>query len=493
METAMLKYNKISVLLVFWILISNTFAETGVCFRMQSDRLWYNEKNEEFDSFLARFTQIGIAVERDPSIKMKINGDYRGQNLETCLDEMLYPLSYVLTWDVLKGPVGGLLRLNSMKIFKQGEEFAVLPLKENPNLQLSQYDGKTFVADEILIGFKAGTSAVDVSILLNQIGGTITESIKEMGIYRIRLTPGTNIPALVEQLKNNPVTFRVEPNYVTPRPRLTPLPGNNLKAIYNPVIPDGEAYLAVLDSGLKMENVPGNIIAGTYDALHPGEEITDTVGHGTQMAMIASGLISPNGITGSDGGGSPLVAIRTFDANGNTSNYDIMRGIQYALDSGARVINLSWGSDTQSDFISRAIYHAHSEGAIVAAAAGNLPTGKKIYPAAYPTVLAIAATKSDGTLWEKSNYGKFVFAAAPGTATLPKGDGSTSGNYAGTSISSAYVAGIIARYISENPGSTQTEIVTRLGNSLSPHDKSTTLSAGKGVLDFAAVARFLGK
>ena len=62
---------------------------------------------------------------------------------------------------------------------------------------------------------------------------------------------------------------------------------------------------------------------------------------------------------------------------------------------------------------------AASKGIISVAAAGNDPTGKPTYPAAYPSVLAVSAIQPDGAVWPQSNYGSFVDLSAPGFATLP--------------------------------------------------------------------------
>ncbi len=94
--------------------------------------------------------------------------------------------------------------------------------------------------------------------------------------------------------------------------------------------------------------------------------------------------------------------------------------------------------------------------------AGNEPTGKPFYPAAYSSVIGVSALEPGGKAWENSNYGSFVTLYAPGFATLPVGYKGDPGAYAGTSISTAFVANSIANYLSRNPEATNQEVFNAL-------------------------------
>ena len=348
--------------------------------------------------------------------------------------------------------------------------------------------------DEILIGMKPGTSAEQFRLLLAQIGGTVVGSIPALGIYQVRLQPGTNILDLVAQLSNNPQVNRVEPNYVTriSGPEADAAKRADDQPVAAPPVPKGAARVAILDSGLQPgSGVDGSIVA-SYDALLPGSSLDDPVGHGTQMAMIASGAVSPSGVDGS-GVGVPLVAIRTFDDNGNTSNYALMRAVDYAIAQGAKVVNLSWGSETSSEFVETSIAYAQSKGMVVVSSAGNSPTGKPVYPSAYPGVVSVAALDASGAAWEKSNYGNTVTVAAPGVATFPVGHNGPPGAYAGTSISSAYVSRELALYFTKNPNASPADAKKALSSSVT--DAGTPGKDpyyGYGTLDAAAAGKLLG-
>ena len=98
-----------------------------------------------------------------------------------------------------------------------------------------------------------------------------------------------------------------------------------------------------------------------------------------------------------------------------------MQSIDFALSNGARVVSLSWGTETPSEFLEETIATADSRGLIMVASAGNKPTGKAVYPAAYESVIGVGALSPDGTPWKKSNYGESVMVYAPGFGTFPVG------------------------------------------------------------------------
>jgi hypothetical protein len=142
-----------------------------------------------------------------------------------------------------------------------------------------------------------------------------------------------------------------------------------------------------------------------------------------------------------------------------------MNGIEFAMNNDARIISLSWGSETNSEFLEQSFDYAASKGMIILGAAGNKATGTNMYPAAYNSVIGVGTLDPQGKKWENSNYGDFVTVYAPGFASLPVGNNGEPGMYAGTSISTAYTANLIADYLSKNPDSTINEVLKALSNS----------------------------
>jgi thermitase len=220
--------------------------------------------------------------------------------------------------------------------------------------------------------------------------------------------------------------------------------------------------VAVMDSGLRADYQNSPFVIGAYDAVSPNDQVNDSLGHGTQMTLIAAGAVSPTGVKGGADVTTPVVPIRAIDDNGFTSNYTLIRGIDYALEKGARVMSLSWGSETPSALLESATGYAAAKGLILVAAAGNEPTGRAVYPAAYENVIGVGALTSNGEPWVKSNYGEFVTLQAPGLAELPVGFKGDPGTYVGTSIATAFTAHRIAAILDKTPDADLQTILQKL-------------------------------
>jgi len=469
-------------------------AQAAVPVRIEGDRLTVVARRTPLLEILEGFAHAGVNVRADPSLDVLVTGSCHEMPMEQALDALLEPYAYILVWNLVPGPVGDLPRLAEMQVFAPGQKHQLqpLPASTNRNFQVTRgtrTDGPLYVADEILVGVRGGVKVEDFRRLLAQIGGTVVDSVPALGIYRVRLLPGTNVDDLVAQLKRNPLLQEVEPNYAAVLPA-TPARGAGASAAVAPVPARGATPVAILDSGLLGGQGLDEAVIARYDAILPGSALEDPSGHGTQMALLAAGGVSPSGVEAT-AEGVPVVAVRAFDDRGTTSNFALMRALQYALEQGARVINLSWGSETRSAFVEAAVSYAQSRGAVVVAAAGNEPTGRPMYPAAYDGVVAVSALNEDqATTWDQSNYGDFVSVAAPGRATFPVGHDGPPGAYAGTSIASAYVARELALYFTRHPTATAADAIRALRAAATDAGaKGRDPRYGYGALDAAARQR----
>ena len=136
-----------------------------------------------------------------------------------------------------------------------------------------------------------------------------------------------------------------------------------------------------------------------------------------------------------------IMPLRAFDDEGQTDLFTLAKAIWYAVDNGADVINMSWGTDTDSDVIRSAIEYAASKGVILVASAGNMNSDFAYYPAAYDEVLAVAATDDLDQKANFSSYGEHVFVSAPGVNIISTYPGGTYAVKSGTSFSAPMVAG----------------------------------------------------
>ena len=436
--------------------------------RIFGDKLSLHADQVPLQSILQRFADLGINIRIDPQLNPKISVSFEDQGIQKAMDSILKPFDHVLIWESIEGSLGPITKLAEIQVFKPGKKELMKPLGIRSELAITRdpRDGSLFVKNEILLRLKPGMSLSELKRLLSQINGTVVDSNATMGIYKIRLPENSDVPILVEQITKHPGVAKAEPNYAypIPMPYREPVLRAPTSDFSVPPTQAGAVPIAILDTGLDPGLGLEGLVLTSLDALNPDESISDSLGHGTQMALIAAGVVKPYGVSSDTETHNPIIPIRAFDDNGFISNYDIMRSIDFALQNGARVMSLSWGSETRSDFLENDLDYASSKGLIVVASAGNEPTGKPVYPAAYGSVIGVGALGPDGKPWEKSNYGDFVMLYAPGFASLPVGYKGDPGAYAGTSISAAFVANIIANYLSQNPEATKQEILSALSS-----------------------------
>lgn len=463
--------------------------------RMDNQRLSLRTDGDNIRQILEGFSAAGIAVKLDPQISAPVSIYIENEDIARALEKLLEPWSYVLEWDVVQTPMGELPLLAAMKVHKPGRRDQVEDLETVRKLAIvTGPNGERFADNEILLAVKTGTTLDAFKHLLHQIGGTVVDSVPELGIYRVRFAFGTNVPALIEQLLRNPSVHTAEPNYITeiPAPLFQSDPATGEARNSSPP-PAGAPALAILDSGLMDLETLRAAVRGTYDAVAPDAAIGDAQGHGTQMALIASGSVLPGGVAAEGNPVSvPLLAIRAFDDDGVATEFALLRSIAYAAEQGARVINMSWGTETKSSFMANAMAYAQSKGIVLVAAAGNVPTGRPVYPAAYPGVIAVGAVDASGGRWESSNHGEFIDLSAPGTAKMPVGYGGPAGSYAGTSISSVFVSRALSLYFGKHPECSNEDAVSALMAALrDAGEEGRDRFYGNGVLDSGAMKAFL--
>ncbi len=186
--------------------------------------------------------------------------------------------------------------------------------------------------------------------------------------------------------------------------------------------------IAVLDTGVAYTNWDGFLKSPDFGGTHfidPHDFIAgnafplDREGHGTFVAgMIAEATNNGRGLTGL-AYGAKIMPVRVLDADGNGDSVTIARGIRYAVNHGAQVINLSLEFDisvraAQIPDIISALNFAHRHGVVVVAAAGNDSSRELAYPAAAPSVVSVGATTADRCLAGYSNVGARLDLVAPG-------------------------------------------------------------------------------
>ena len=173
------------------------------------------------------------------------------------------------------------------------------------------------------------------------------------------------------------------------------------------------SVVSILD-GHSVVTVNGSTVAildqATAAAIDPAL-LPHAFGHGTMVAGLVH-LVAPT---------AQIMPLKAFQADGTSTVFDVVRAIYYAIDHGARVINMSFSATSSSPEITRAIDVATGRGIVCVASAGNLGHEMLVYPGALRNVLGIGSTSSTAPAIRStfSNYGDaLVSLGAPGEAVV---------------------------------------------------------------------------
>jgi thermitase len=209
--------------------------------------------------------------------------------------------------------------------------------------------------------------------------------------------------------------------------------------------------IAVLDTGVdgNHPDLSPQLVDG-FNFVRPGSDTGDDNWHGTAVAGVAAGAPHDDGTLASYCARCSIMPVKVLDAHEEGSDERIARGITWAVDHGARVVNLSLSGAEESAPLTRALRYAASRRVVVVAAAGNDGTASPSYPAADPTVIAVAATDPNDRVYGWSNRGKWVTIAAPGVQESTLRGGSYF-SFKGTSAAAPAVAGTAALCLSAAP------------------------------------------
>ncbi|WP_332888623.1 type VII secretion-associated serine protease mycosin [Actinokineospora bangkokensis] len=254
--------------------------------------------------------------------------------------------------------------------------------------------------------------------------------------------------------------------------------------------------VAVVDSGVDADHpqlagrvLPGRdfFLAGTL----PGN--FDCESHGTAVAsIIAAGPAEGVAFRGvaPDARVLPVrVSDREFTDGGDPIPIDVdvvSRGIRYAVDEGARVLNLSLSGYGDYPAIRDAVGYAQSRDVLVIAAVGNRQQdgGGPSFPAAYDGVLGVGSVDISGARSRGSQVGPYVDVVAPGEGVLAAARAGGHAYWTGTSFAAPFVAGTAALVRSAWPQLTAPQVAARITATASPaRGGRGSAEYGAGVVD----------
>lgn len=246
---------------------------------------------------------------------------------------------------------------------------------------------------------------------------------------------------------------------------------------------DTSVIVAVLDAGIRSTHpdvkgrlwinhneIPGNGIDDDgndytddtlgWNMVSDTNNIEDDNGHGSHVAgIIGSNVNDSTAIAGVDKH-CKLMIVKCANNVGFLDYSWLTEAIYYAVDNGARIINISAGGATPSNILQDAVAYAVSKNVLVIAAMMNSGTEQKFYPAAYPGVLAVGATDPQDKLTYFSVRGSHISVCAPGHHIISLAHTSDTVYHivSGTSQAAPHVAGIAALLLAQDSARTAAQL-----------------------------------
>ena len=192
--------------------------------------------------------------------------------------------------------------------------------------------------------------------------------------------------------------------------------------------------------------------------------------HATSVASIIAAL-APDAM---------IMPVRAFGDDGSSDTLTIAKAIIWAVDNGAKVINMSFGTVATTKVMQKAITYALDHNVALVASAGNNNTSVAQWPAAFSGVISTAATNLQDVKASFSNYGPTIVMDAPGVNIISAAPGNLYGCMSGTSFSAPIIAGTAALVRSEGVTSV-TQPITSGAINIDAQNPAYTGQLGKRV------------
>ena len=243
---------------------------------------------------------------------------------------------------------------------------------------------------------------------------------------------------------------------------ITGIAGNdiNIAGAWDITTGSANIKIGVLDSGMPLaaSEFTGRLTPG-YDFANNDNNPTDDQGHGSNVGSIIGAKGNNGSVMAGVNWNSKIIPVKILDANNSGLYSWWVSGITYAVDSGAKVLNMSVGGSGFSQALQDAVTYATSRGTIVVVCMMNNNNAVPYYPAAFDNVIAIGAINNRGKravpfCWGGgSSYGSHIDFCAPGEMILGLNYQNTNAvtYWCGTSQATPMVTGIVSLMLSKNP------------------------------------------
>lgn len=365
------------------------------------------------------------------------------------------------------------------------------------------------VAGELIVSFAPGVGGGQKDAALERVGGRTVKGFPELQARLVSFPEIKNqraqenreqaLARVKETLERLPIVEAVDYNFLR-RTSLTPndpyFKGAPQYGLIKPGFPKAwdrvrgkSIRIAVIDSGIQAGHPEfRGRIAVQRDFAADDATAEDSTGHGTHVAgTVGAGTGNGTGVA-SGAFASSLVIGKFIGANNSGTVANEIDAIVWAVNNGSHVINMSFGAPGYVQAEQDAVTYAANRGVVSVAAAGNANSSTPEYPAAYPNVMAVAATDSSDRRASFSNFGSYVDIAAPGVGIMSTVPGGYA-RYSGTSMSTPHVSALAA--LLRNQGKTRATIISRIqgtavdlgANGKDPYYGAGRIDAARAVLN----------
>lgn len=354
----------------------------------------------------------------------------------------------------------------------------------NPSMELPAKDSllAKYIPSQVIL---KTTDKEALNKVLADFKGTIVKEISKLNAYKINIdiTKKGSLVDTIKAIRKYSKIEYAEPVYVykASGSPVTPTDSEYATRQWGPKAVGieeglGIAYnrgngvvIGIVDTGVDYNHpeLAGRVLPGynVYTGESGLDATMDVFGHGTHVSGIAAANLNAGQIVGI----APeaiILPVKVLDDDGYGTSEGIAYGITWAVDNGAKVINLSLGGWGYSQILQEAINYAVAENVPVIVAMGNDGKNYIEYPAACPGAIAIGATDGNMNVAGFSSRGKHISIAAPGVdiySSLPDGQYAT---WNGTSMATPFVTGAVALLLGQEPGLTVSQIKSRLEGSV---------------------------
>jgi subtilisin family serine protease len=333
----------------------------------------------------------------------------------------------------------------------------------------------SLASGRLLVEFRAGAERAPV---LRQVGAADVHRVGRLHVVSLRASAPDALPVL----RRSPAVVWAERDarlreldVAATDPFAGPeynwwLPLLGFPHAWSTTMGSSSTVVAVVDSGVAagQPDLAGALLPG-YDFVDDDTDTSDVHGHGTAVAgLIAARANNGIGIAG----GCPrcsILPVRVIGPDGTGPVSTMARGITWAADHGARVINVSIKAAAESPTLDAAVAYAVTHGAVVVAGAGNDGNAEVGYPAGSPGAIGVAASTAADARYAWSSYGTWAKVAAPGcTASTAIAGGVVS--FCGTSAAAPIVSSLAGLLFSRNPEASPAQVENAIEQTARPLD-----------------------